>query len=157
MRYIVLIIVIVGATSGLARPYDHSQGEHSPTRHGAPTLAATAFLRKRTQQGRRPVRSTQQDEEIHEAFALYDVDGDGTISDKEFELYDSHDEYETADHDVDGDGTLDLQEFARWYDGPLEDEQMRDVFKVIDVDASGFVSASELLQGWSNRFKSKVA
>ena len=37
------------------------------------------------------------------------MDGDGAISDKEFELYDSNDEYETADHDVDGDGTLDLQ------------------------------------------------
>ena len=81
---------------------------------------------------------------------MYDVDGDGAISDKEFELYDSHDEYETADHDVDGDGTLDLQEFAKWYDGPLEEEDMNDVFKNIDEDGSGFLSASELLQWLSN-------
>ena len=43
-----------------------------------------------------------------------------------------------------------IQEFASWYDGPLEEEEMRDVFRHIDQDASGFVSASELLQWFTH-------
>ena len=155
MKYIVLVIVIVGATGGFGRPHDvDSSTKDLHTRYGSPStlramIKSTAFPRNPTEQRRRHVRSAQ-DQEVQEAFALYDVDGDGAISDKEFELYDSHDEYETADHDVDGDGTLDLQEFAKWYDGPLEEEDMNDVFKNIDEDGSGFLSASELLQWLSN-------
>ena len=158
MRQLVLIILLV-MTGGLARPRVDSSTRHLQKQYGSPILRSVvksaAFPRRRLpieeEEGRRQGRSLDdgelaEDPEVLEAFALYDVDGDGVVSEKEFELYDSHEEYETADHDTDGNGSLDLEEFAKWYSGPLEDEDMDDIFEHIDVDASGLLSTSELLQ-----------
>ena len=157
MRQLVLMILLV-MTGGLAKPRVDSSTRHLQKQYGSPILRtvvkSAAFPRRRLpieEEGRRQGRSLDdgelaEDPEVLEAFALYDVDGDGVVSEKEFELYDSHDEYETADHDTDGNGSLDLEEFAKWYNGPLEDKDMDDIFEHIDVDASGLLSTSELLQ-----------
>ena len=87
---------------------------------------------------------------MREAFALYDADGDGAISEKEFELYDTHDEYDAANYDDDGNGALDLGEFSSWYHGPLDEEEIHDTFARVDEDKSGSVSTSELLRWLSD-------
>ena len=154
-----MVLVFVVTRGSLARPHVDSSTRHLQKQYGAPILRSVVksatFPRRRhpheEEEGRRQVRALDDGElaghpEVLEAFALYDVDGDGVVSEKEFELYDSHDEYETADHDTDGNGSLDLEEFAKWYNGPLEDKDMDDIFEHIDVDASGLLSTSELLQ-----------
>ena len=154
MRQLVLMILLA-MTGGLARPRVDSSTRHLQKQYGSPILRSVVKSRRRLpieeEGSRRQGRSLDdgelaEDPEVLEAFALYDVDGDGVVSEKEFELYDSHEEYETADHDTDGNGSLDLEEFAKWYNGPLEDQDMDDIFEHIDVDASGLLSTSELLQ-----------
>ena len=110
-----------------------------------------AALRNPAPPPTRRARSPQEQDaaEVREAFALYDADGDGAVSEKEFELYDTHDEYEAANYDDDGDGALDLGEFASWYHGPLDEEEIRQTFARVDADQSGSVSAAELLR-WFN-------
>ncbi|KAK8783815.1 hypothetical protein V5799_009823 [Amblyomma americanum] len=95
--------------------------------------------------------------EYREAFALFDKDGDGTISIKELgtvmrALGQNPTEAELkeliAEVDVDGNGTVDFPEFlvlmskkARSAD---TEEEIREAFKVFDRDGNGFITAAEL-------------
>lgn len=95
--------------------------------------------------------------EIKEAFALFDKDGDGTITTKELgtvmrslgftpteaELQDMINEV-----DADGNGTIDFPEFLVLMAKRIKDvdseEELKEAFRVFDKDGNGFISASEL-------------
>merc|ERR1719217_1657590 len=95
-------------------------------------------------------------QEFKEAFALFDKDGDGTITTKELgtvmrslgqnpteaELHDMINEV-----DADGNGTIDFTEFLSLMARKMKDtdmeEELREAFKVFDKDNNGFISAAE--------------
>ena len=95
--------------------------------------------------------------EFKTAFALFDKDGDGTISTKELgcikRAY-GHDHTEAeledmiAEFDTGGDGTIDFEEFLIMMERKMaETESEQDIgetFKVFDKDGNGFISADEL-------------
>jgi calmodulin len=97
--------------------------------------------------------------EFKEAFALFDKDGDGSITSKELgtvmrSLGQNPTEPELQDMinevDTDGNGTIDFPEFltmmARKIKETDSDDEIREAFRIIDKDGSGFISASELKQ-----------
>ena len=95
--------------------------------------------------------------EFKTAFALFDKDGNGTISTKELgcikRAY-GHDHTEAeledmiAEFDTGGDGTIDFEEFLIMMERKMaETESEQDIgetFKVFDKDGNGFISADEL-------------
>ena len=105
----------------------------------------------------------QQIEDFKSAFALFDKDGEGTISVEEMgkvkrslglnsskfyteaELQDLINEF-----DVDSDGQIDFDEFlilmARKMKESNTEEDIRETFQVFDKDGNGFISAAELWQ-----------
>ena len=105
----------------------------------------------------------QQIEDFKSAFALFDKDGEGTISVEEMgnvkrslglnsskfytdaELQDLVNEF-----DVDGDGQIGFEEFlilmARKMKESNTEEDIRETFQVFDKDGNGFISAAELWQ-----------
>ena len=105
----------------------------------------------------------QQIEDFKSAFALFDKDGEGTISVEEMgnvkrslglnsskfyteaELQDLINEF-----DVDSDGQIDFEEFlilmARKMKESNTEEDIRETFQVFDKDGNGFISAAELWQ-----------
>ncbi|KAH0478047.1 MAG: hypothetical protein KVP17_003070 [Porospora cf. gigantea B] len=95
--------------------------------------------------------------EFKEAFALFDTDGDGTITTREIgtvmrSLGQNPTEAELADmvHEIDqdGNGTIDFTEFLALMARKLRDtdseEELIEAFKVFDRDGNGFISAAEL-------------
>merc|ERR1712005_61399 len=99
----------------------------------------------------------EQISEFKEAFALFDKDGDGTITTKELgtvmrSLGQNPTEAELQDMinevDADGNGTIDFPEFLTMMARKMKDtdseEELREAFKVFDKDGNGFISAAEL-------------
>jgi calmodulin len=120
----------------------------------------------------KPTHSTQKmadtltDEQIaefKEAFALFDKDGDGTITTKELgtvmrSLGQNPTEAELQDMinevDADGNGTIDFPEFLNLMARKMKDtdseEELKEAFKVFDKDGNGFISAAELRHVMTN-------
>ncbi|KAK3139255.1 hypothetical protein QOZ80_5AG0380290 [Eleusine coracana subsp. coracana] len=99
----------------------------------------------------------EQIEEFREAFSLFDKDGDGTITSKEFgtvmrSLGQSPTEAElqemVAEVDADGSGAIDFHEFlvllARKMRDAGADDELREAFHVFDQDQNGYISRDEL-------------
>jgi len=95
--------------------------------------------------------------EFREAFALFDKDGDGTITTKELgemmrSLGQSPTEAELRDMinevDEDGNGTIEFNEFRAMMERKTRDadpeDELREAFKLFDKDGSGTISTSEL-------------
>merc|ERR1739848_979576 len=102
-------------------------------------------------------------QEFKEAFALFDKDGDGTITTKELgtvmrslgqnpteaELHDMINEV-----DADGNGTIDFAEFLSLMSRKVKDadseEELMDAFKVFDKDGNGSLSSAALRHVMTN-------
>ena len=93
--------------------------------------------------------------EFKEAFALFDKDGDGTITTKELgtvmrSLGQNPTEAELQDMinevDADGNGTIDFPEFLNLMARKMKDtdseEELKEAFKVFDKDGNGFSSVA---------------
>lgn len=104
-------------------------------------------------------RSLTDDEiaELQEAFAMFDKNGDGTISSAELgtvmrSLGQNPTESELMDMinevDVDGNGIIDFREFLNMMAKKMKDtdseEELREAFRVFDKDGNGHISAIEL-------------
>ena len=90
--------------------------------------------------------------EFKEAFALFDKDGDGTITTKELgtvmrSLGQNPTEAELQDMinevDADGNGTIDFPEFLNLMARKMKDtdseEELKEAFKVFDKDGNGYL------------------
>merc|ERR1719281_1558304 len=105
----------------------------------------------------------KQTAEFREAFALFDKDGDGTISTKELGTVMSSlgqkptaAELETMinEVDIDGNGEIDFEEFLTMMAKKLKEtdleEDIREAFRVFDNKATGTISTQELRHIMSN-------
>ncbi|KAF8201192.1 putative calmodulin [Mycena galopus ATCC 62051] len=103
--------------------------------------------------------SPEQISEFKEAFALFDKDGDGTITTVELgtvmrSLGQNPTEGELQDMinevDADGNGTIDFNEFlammAKKFQDTDSEEEIRQAFAVFDKDGNGTISVTELQQ-----------
>jgi len=105
----------------------------------------------------------EQTAEFREAFALFDKDGDGTISTKELGMVmnslgqkPTPQELENMirEVDIDGNGEIDFDEFLTMMAKKLKEtdleEDIREAFRVFDNKASGTISTQELRHIMSN-------
>jgi len=94
-----------------------------------------------------------------DAFAIFDKDGDGTISTSELaqamkSLGQNPSDAEIQDMinevDVDQSGTVDFEEFLKMMTTETKgvdlEQEMRSAFKVFDVDGSGTISPDEIFK-----------
>lgn len=107
--------------------------------------------------------SEEQLDELKEAFAVYDLDRDGQISIRELgtvmrQLGQNPTEAEILemikDVDKDNSGTISFDEFANLMGDKMKnidtEEEVRDAFRVFDVNDNGFISAHELRHVMTN-------
>ena len=105
----------------------------------------------------------EQIDEFKTAFALFDKNGDGTISTKELGCIKrayghDHTEAELKDmigeFDKNGDGAIDFEEFLIMMEQKMAETKSKldidETFKVLDKDGNGFISADELKQVINN-------
>jgi len=105
----------------------------------------------------------EQTAEFREAFALFDKDGDGTISTKELGMVmnslgqkPTPQELENMirEVDIDGNGEIDFDEFLTMMAKKLKEtdleEDIREAFRVFDNKATGTISTQELRHIMSN-------
>lgn len=99
-----------------------------------------------------------------EAFAVFDRDGDGTISSSELgdvmrSLGLDPSEEEVSDilvrFDADGNGEIDKDEFVTMMNAILncsadDDQEIVEAFKVFDIDGDGYITAHELFERLKN-------
>ena len=110
-----------------------------------------------------PELTDEQVAEFKEAFALFDKDGDGTITTKELgtvmrSLGQNPTEAELQDMvnevDADGSGTIEFPEFLNLMAKKMQDtdseDELVEAFKVFDKDGNGFISAAELRHVMTN-------
>ena len=101
--------------------------------------------------------TAEKETELREAFALFDKNGDGTITVLELgtvmrSLDQNPTEAELQDMinevDADGNGTLDFDEFcnlmAKQMKESNQEEELRERFKLFDKDGNGLISRDEL-------------
>ena len=107
----------------------------------------------------KPVKKFTDEEitQLKQAFALFDLDGNGYITNDELgtvlrkmgqEPTDEEVEQMIAEIDEDGDGTIDFEEFCELMEKRMSDDNTEadiiEVFKVFDTDGSGNISSLEL-------------
>ncbi len=113
--------------------------------------------RANTKQYERPGLSSDEIEEIREAFNLFDADGSGTIDPKEltsameslgFEAKNQTIYQMIKDIDKDGSGAIDFDEFLDMMTAKMSDkdtkEDINKVFKLFDDDTTGKISMKNL-------------
>lgn len=99
----------------------------------------------------------EQLDELREAFAVYDINGDGVVTTRELgtivrQLGQNPTEAEILEMikeaDADSTGTIRFDEFAQLMSKKMKDvnteEDVRDAFRVFDINGTGFISAHEL-------------
>jgi len=155
-----------------ARASGADEGERETSRTAAPasTVASTVDSEEGGGRTERTSSYTMADQltdeqiaEFKEAFALFDKDGDGTITTKELgtvmrSLGQNPTEAELQDMinevDADGNGTIDFPEFLSLMAKKMKDtdseEELKEAFKVFDKDGNGYISAAELRHVMTN-------
>lgn len=91
------------------------------------------------------------------AFGLLNTDADGSVAAKEFGQFitalgkqatDSQLHVLVNECDIDGNGVVDFEEFSsvvgRRLCGNLDDEEMRDAFRIYDKDNTGFITTDQI-------------
>lgn len=102
-------------------------------------------------------------DELREAFAIYDIDGDGQITTRELgsvmrALGHNPTEAEVLSFinqiDTNQSGTIDFQEFSKLMSTKMKEidteEDIIDAFKVFDMEGKGFITAHELRHVMTN-------
>ncbi|KAM7479595.1 hypothetical protein LguiA_027808 [Lonicera macranthoides] len=105
----------------------------------------------------------EQISEFKESFKLFDQNGDGVISSNELGSVmkslgqnPTEDEVQFMIKEVDADhsGTINFTEFLNLMAKKMKDagvvKEIKEAFKVFDIDKSGFISAAEIKQVMSN-------
>ncbi|XP_064653185.1 calmodulin-like isoform X2 [Lineus longissimus] len=117
------------------------------------------------QQDKNDCMTEEEELEYREAFALFDKDGDGTITTCELgtvmrSLGQSPTEEELKDMvnevDKDGNGTIEFNEFIHMmkkkHQNCDKEEEIREAFNLFDKDGNGYISATELRTRTSSFF-----
>ncbi|KAK4400093.1 putative calcium-binding protein CML25 [Sesamum angolense] len=128
----------------------NANGDTSPTT--APVQAPMINSRSSSLNGR-----SRLEEELEQVFKKFDVNGDGKISASELgSILGSVGQPATEEElrimiqevDADGDGFIDLQEFIALNTTDVGHEEvmenLKDAFKVFDIDKNGYITAEEL-------------
>lgn len=105
----------------------------------------------------------EQLDELKEAFAVYDMNRDGSITTRELgtvmrQLGQNPTEAEILEMikevDKNNSGTITFEEFTMLMSGKMKnvdtEDDIRDAFRVFDVNGNGFISAQELLHVATN-------
>jgi calmodulin len=105
-----------------------------------------------------PHQSQEKIIKLKEAFAIFDKDGDGVITIKDFgdvlhslgqNLTESELQNVAKIMDVNGKGFIDFSEFVQFMTASFTDDKLRMLFNAFDQDGNGFISKGELKELFS--------